>query len=63
MTNELTSAAIADAALIQMRATLVLLDSSDLPADVGAHVDLAIVRLETYVSQLNSMPLRRVNAN
>lgn len=37
-------------ALTQMKSALDLLDSSSAPADVGAHLDLAICRLEDLVT-------------
>ena len=33
-------------AMIQLQKALELLDEADAPADIGAHVDLAICRLE-----------------
>ena len=37
-------------ALEKMRAALELLDRTDAPADVGAHLDLAVCRLETHLT-------------
>jgi hypothetical protein len=37
-------------ALTLMRSALRLLDDSEAPADVGAHLDLAIIRLEAAVA-------------
>lgn len=38
-------------AMANMKAALDLLDSAGAPADVGAHLDLAICRLEDVISR------------
>lgn len=35
-----------------LQQTLAYLDASDAPADIGAHVDLALHRLDQYLSSL-----------
>ncbi len=38
-------------ALVGMRTSLALLDAGEVPADIGAHLDLAICRLEDYITK------------
>lgn len=45
-------------ALELMTDALVALDETELPADVGAHLDLAIHRLRQHLDQDRTMPLR-----
>jgi hypothetical protein len=44
-------------ALRDMKAALAILDNAEAPADVGAHLDLAISRLEAVLSQMGSEAL------
>lgn len=44
-------------ALKQMSNALNLLDDSDAPRDVGAHLDLAIVRLTDEIEKIVGKPL------
>lgn len=49
-------------ALELMMEALVTLDESALPADIGAHLDLAIVRLRQYVDAPEIRPSGRAFA-
>lgn len=49
-------------ALAQMKHALTLLDEADAPADIGAHLDLAIARLETLMSS-EPEALRKLSAD
>lgn len=50
-------------ALSHMRIALDVLDKSEAPPHIGAHLDLAIARLEEQVAQVASSPAidRKVN--
>jgi hypothetical protein len=55
-TNLMTKLNVAPAQLCadvleQLKGALKLLDESEAPADIGAHLDLAINRLEVYLEQ------------
>jgi hypothetical protein len=43
-------------AMVSMKAALADLDDADAPADIGAHLDLAIYRLEAALGQSGSEP-------
>lgn len=48
-------------ALACMQAALALLDDADAPADIGAHLDLAICRLVDRLSQsLNASGINKI---
>ncbi len=52
-----TSAELGSEALRLLREGLALLDHSEMPADIGAHVDLAICRLKAYLEEYTPVAL------
>ena len=50
-------------ALELMTEALLVLDETALPADVGAHLDLAIHRLRQHLDQGRTMALRAASAS
>lgn len=48
-------------ALALMQRALAMLDESQAPAEIGAHLDLAIVRLQEHVGTVSSEVLTRTS--
>jgi hypothetical protein len=62
MTGENQQVALADA-LKQLTYALELLDAASAPAQIGAHVDLAIQQLYTIVTQPSDANVRAIESN